>query len=398
MMAVYERVWADWQEICMRSEDFSGNDVADRFVRALRIGGTAALAEAFGRVFTEWLEARDLPADPYNDVFYVPWLPHYDQRPQAVAIVMTIESYELLRLLEYDLDPQWYEFVESLGFSVTRWDHMTYWFYPESDGLKDAIVDQLNFEWSAKLVAPDVAAVYNEIFEYFASRPERMHDLHHRAFEEMLSSVFLAQGYQTTLGPGSGDEGVDVRLTENTVYGESVTVVQAKRYKNPIELHWVASLLGVAYDQKANRGLFVTTSRYLPGAQRFATRQEGIRIDLATSKDVAEWCDAIAARKSESEWLRQKAPYFRLDPSKILVASVGVGISDNRFACVVAETPSAARLVILNKHEEWTGASSTGYHTPDLTTALESADSVTARRRPDASYWDRKPCWYDLND
>jgi hypothetical protein len=116
----------------------------------------------------------------------------------------------------------------------------------------------------------------------------------------------------------------------------------------------------------------------------------------------------IASRNSESEWLKQKAPSFRLDPSKILVAGAGIGYSDNRFACVVAETPSAARLVILGKKEEWVRDSTTGFHTPDLTTPLESADSVTARRRPDGSYWsddgygfvpwDHKPCWYDLND
>jgi Restriction endonuclease len=393
----------------MSLEESSGNDAVDSFVQALRVGGTAALAEAFGRVFTDWLKARDIPVDPRNDLFYIPWLPHYEQRPQSVALAMTVESYELLQLLEYELDPEWYEFVESLGFSVTRWDHMTYWFYPENDALKDAVVDQLNFEWSARLVAPDVAAIYDEVFEFFSSRPERMHDLHHRAFEEMLASVFSAQGYKTTLGPGSGDEGVDIRLIENSVYGESVTVVQAKRHKNPIGLHWVQALLGAAVDQKADRGLFVATSRYLPGVHKFADRQEPIRIDLATSKDVAKWCDAINSRKSEPEWLKQRAASFRLDPSKIVVAGAGVGYVDNRFACIVAETLSAARLVVLGKKEvQASAASSTGYHSPDLTTALASAESVTARRREDGSLWsddghgfvpwDHKPCWYDLND
>jgi hypothetical protein len=260
----------------MGPDGLSGNDTVDGFVRVLRSGGTAALAEAIGKIITEWLKARGLPADPGNNVFCMPWLPHYDQRPQSVALAMAIESHEILQQLNFELDIEWYDFVESLGLSVALWDHTTYWFYPEDEFLKHALVEQLAFEWSARLVAPDVAVIYDEIFEYFSSRPGRMHELHHRAFEEMLSSVFLAQGYKTTLGPGSGDEGVDIRLVENTVYGESVTVVQAKRYKKPIDLQWVASLLGVTYDQKADRGLFVTSSRYLPSAQRFANRQSSI--------------------------------------------------------------------------------------------------------------------------
>jgi len=301
------------------------------------------------------------------------------------------------------------EFTNSLGFIAELCDNV-FWFYPEDDEvLQVELVEQLAFEWSARLVAPDVAAIYDQIFHFFSSRPERMHDLHHREFEEMLASVFSAQGYKTTLGPGSGDGGVDVRLVENTVYGENVTLVQAKRYKDPIELHWVQALLGAAYDQKANRGLFVTTSRYLPGAQRFADRQASIRIDLATSKDVAEWCGAIQSRRSEPEWLKQRAISFVLDPSKIVVARAGAGYVDNRFACIVAETPSAARLVVLDKKDVQAGIhSSTGTHIPDFTTSLATAESVTARRQEDGNFWsddgslfclwDHKPRWYDLND
>jgi DNA-directed RNA polymerase subunit RPC12/RpoP len=145
-----------------------------------------------------------------------------------------------------------------------------------------------------KLIKKDYKFINQELFEYFAQHPESLYELRPREFEELLDSIFKNQGYQTEIGPGCSDGGVDLRLFRKDSIGEILTLVQAKRYKPeiPIRLEPVAALSALVDIENANRGLFVTTSRYLPIAQRFAELKSR-RLVLATSEDVARWCAQI---------------------------------------------------------------------------------------------------------
>lgn len=151
-----------------------------------------------------------------------------------------------------------------------------------------------NFGKTCQLIVPDFGKINAELIAYFSNHPERLQELNWRKFEELLDAIFRNQGYFTELGPGSGDGGVDIRLIQKDSIGEVLTLVQAKRYQenNVIGLQAVQALHGVVDDQRAHRGLFVTTSRYLPVAQDFARRQNG-RLILANSKDVAAWCKSV---------------------------------------------------------------------------------------------------------
>jgi hypothetical protein len=151
------------------------------------------------------------------------------------------------------------------------------------------------FDASCRLVIPDFEQINSELIAYFAEHPDHLQELSWRKFEELLDAVFKNQGYATELGPGIGDGGVDLRLIYKDTIGQVLTLVQAKRYAagNPINLQAVQALHGVVTDQRAHRGLFVTTSRYLPVARDFAERQNG-RLILATSRDVAAWCKTVA--------------------------------------------------------------------------------------------------------
>lgn len=154
-----------------------------------------------------------------------------------------------------------------------------------------------DFNSVCQLLVPDFGEINAELIAYFANHPEQLQILDWRKFEELLNAVFKNQGYYTELGPGSGDGGVDIRLIQKDSIGEILTLVQAKRYRetNPIDLQAIQALHGVVDDQMAHRGLFVTTSRYLPSAQNFAKRQNG-RLILANSMDVAAWCKLIISK------------------------------------------------------------------------------------------------------
>jgi restriction endonuclease Mrr len=131
------------------------------------------------------------------------------------------------------------------------------------------------FDKVCPLIIPAFEQTHLELFDYFAKHPDHLHQLDWRKFEELLESIFRNQGFTTELGPGRGDGGVDIRLLQKDSIGPLITCVQAKRYRPdyPIGLEAVAAFYAVIEDQRANRGLFVTTSRYLPSARRFAERK-----------------------------------------------------------------------------------------------------------------------------
>ncbi len=154
--------------------------------------------------------------------------------------------------------------------------------------------EQNCFADTCSLVIPDFEQINQELVTYFARHPDELYELAPNKFEQLLEAIFRHLGYETELCAGPGDLGVDLRLTNKDSIGPIVTLVQAKRYhpKNPIRLDAVQALYGAVESEKATRGLFVTTSRYLPGVMKFAD-QNWRRLALADAKQVARWCDAI---------------------------------------------------------------------------------------------------------
>ena len=134
-----------------------------------------------------------------------------------------------------------------------------------------------------------------ELLGHFAKCPGDLASLDWRDFEILVESIFRNQGFKTELGPGGDDGGIDLRLLSHDSIGPVVTLVQVKRYAphRPIRLEVVQALHSVVIEQRANRGLLVTTSRYLPGALEFARKQRDL-LALATSQDVAKWCAEVS--------------------------------------------------------------------------------------------------------
>jgi hypothetical protein len=108
-------------------------------------------------------------------------------------------------------------------------------------------------------------------------------------------------------------------------------------------------------DQHAKRGLLVTTSRFLPSAQRFARRQNRY-LRLATSSDVARWCKRIDKGLNEGGWSSDAAAVVCRLRSKEnlpgLVGSVthaawGVTMVFNTFCLIIRESSNAVLMVEL---------------------------------------------------
>jgi Restriction endonuclease len=319
------------------------NEMSGPYAKALAAGGLGLLARTLGREVDAWLSKRGMSGSDEGGVSYSTWLDYFE-RPMRGAAALVICTETLPIGEELDGTGEWDDFLWDINFSSEMRDATTMVLYPEEEDLQRLIEESFSFEWHSRLVAPDYAAIYSGIYTYFAKNPERMATLHWRAWEELLASVFVGQGYETMLGSGSGDGGVDLRLTRNMVYGDQVTVVQAKRRKKSIDLELVAALSGVMTDQDVERGIMVTTGRYLPSAKAFAKRQAR-EIILAKSSDVAVWCEAIAAKKGPSDRLGRMIKASDVDPDRIVCAELRYQIDYRyEYAYIVAESPTAVRL------------------------------------------------------
>lgn len=357
-----------------------------------------------------------------NDLWYDSGFTSYAERVQGEpgedAVVFILHSSgDLAHMLDEDLNPplraELDEVCKSHGFWFENNDGCSYYFYATTDELQ-AVYDQyFHWKWVCSLIVEDVGDVYAELYQYFQARPEQLLNISPRAFEILLSRVFQTLGYESQVGPGVGDGGVDVRLLQRGPLGDTLTLVQAKRYdpKRPIGLEAVQALFGVVSLEKAKSGIFVTTSRYLPGVEAFAGRCEG-RLELKTSADVADWCgqaqQGIIRDKSvlvsDQNLLSALSRFERGNHDLVVHAHTGYRTITNSFALVLKETRHAALLMYLPRRiVGQDGHGLEGHEVPILDnrilTQRSGATVFRAKRSVDSqgqvSYWDGRNLYFE---
>ncbi len=72
---------------------------------------------------------------------------------------------------------------------------------------------------------------------YLSNNHDRIGEMHWRQFEKLTAEFYDRDGYKVELGPGSDDDGVDVRVWKpDASPSESpLCIVQCKRQKDKIE-------------------------------------------------------------------------------------------------------------------------------------------------------------------
>lgn len=312
-------------------------------------------------VIRSWAQQKEL----WDDCTFKSWNEHFDDEPPENPCVLVLCAAGQLGAILNDLCNELYDEFDALTrntgfyFENEGWRVFTFWVIDDEE-LEEAYRNYFEWRWICDLVQPDFSDLYEEVYERFHKSPDDLYHLDPRKFEVLLDGIFRNNGYHTKLGSGRSDGGVDIRLYSNDVIGEVVTLVQAKRYatSNPIDLQAVQALSAVVEDERANQGLFVTTSRYLPCAQRFADRQK-TRIKLATSDEVSRWSFYAAERI-----IRDKSSLVKPDHLKYLLNLNGLtdtlegkifhatnygGMILNCFAIVLRDSKGAALLMKLPK-------------------------------------------------
>lgn len=105
--------------------------------------------------------------------------------------------------------------------------------------------------------------------DYLSNNRDRIGDMHWRQFEKLTAEFYERDGYKVDLGPGSGDDGVDVRVwkPDANPVDSPLCIVQCKRQKDKIEKVVVKGLHTDVEFERAEYGVIVTTSELSPGAK-----------------------------------------------------------------------------------------------------------------------------------
>lgn len=94
-------------------------------------------------------------------------------------------------------------------------------------------------------------------------------------FERLVVEVLLKMGYggsRKDAGQAigrSGDEGIDGIINEDKL-GLDVIYIQAKRWENNVDRPEIQKFAGALQGKRAKKGIFITTSKFSPGAVEFA--------------------------------------------------------------------------------------------------------------------------------
>lgn len=310
--------------------------------------------------------------------------------------------------------------LEQIGIYLEFDDNVTacYHLIDNSSSLQKEFDHYTQWRWICQLIEADSEDVTGDLYQYFTDNPDDFHRLPHREFEKLVSSIFAAQGWKTELGPGSGDNGVDLRLWQTDPLGDILTLVQIKRYAPhlPIHLEAVAALESHVNREGANRGLFVTSSRYLPGVKTFAERNKH-RLQLAEPDHLMKWCreSAYAAKTATNRALAMQSfgPLIAEIRNAGTHPSLVVASSGPDFCVVLRKTRTSAILVHI-PNKSLSDDLPFGLRIPLLNGEIQASmygttvfRAICSEKNGDISYWgertlfhiwDGRPCAFDYWD
>lgn len=133
-------------------------------------------------------------------------------------------------------------------------------------------------------------------------------------FETLIANLFSKMGLDTRQTRLSKDGGVDcVAFNRDPVLGGKV-VIQAKRYRNTVELGAVRDLYGTMMNEGASKGILITTADFGPGAWKFI---EDKPIELFAGSHLLELLERHAGIKARI----QRDPVAEIDDPSILDGS-----------------------------------------------------------------------------
>lgn len=132
---------------------------------------------------------------------------------------------------------------------------------------------------------------------FLEANPEKLEFMHWRNFERLTAEFFHRDGFTVSLGPGSKDEGVDVRVYNQEDDRQPYIIIQCKRHKTSrdVKIEVVKSIYTDVLFENATKGLIATTSRIAPGGKKVCSIRK-YPLEFAENKEIRQWVNQMKKR------------------------------------------------------------------------------------------------------
>lgn len=142
-----------------------------------------------------------------------------------------------------------------------------FWFLPDGriDGIKDAMT-----LIRAKFIETPQSALLSSL------NPSH--------FEYLVDALYTIMGYTTTLTQRTYDKGRDVIAEKKHLGEKQRLLIQCKRTQKNVGVKETRALLGVVSNEKATKGVLVSTSEFTSEARKF--EKDNRRLELIGNKDL----------------------------------------------------------------------------------------------------------------
>lgn len=143
--------------------------------------------------------------------------------------------------------------------------------------------------------SPEVGKFIDQRFiDYLSANTGRLSEMHWRKFEELTAEFFHREGYKIEIGPGSNDDGVDIRAwsSGSSTNDKPLMIAQCKRQREKIDRVIVKSLHADVLHAGAEYGVIVTTSELSPAAKS-TIHARGYSIQAVGRDGVEKWLSTL---------------------------------------------------------------------------------------------------------
>ncbi|MCK9688903.1 pentapeptide repeat-containing protein [Scleromatobacter humisilvae] len=133
-----------------------------------------------------------------------------------------------------------------------------------------------------------VGAVDSGLIEFLRRNPKRLHDIHWRAFEEVIAEILSSFGWSVQLTQPSKDGGYDILGIHKDISGiSSAWIVECKRWHESVGIEVARSLYTVKNEMRVSGAILATTSNFTQGVLDFKSSRYDF--DLKNYAAIVEW-------------------------------------------------------------------------------------------------------------
>lgn len=134
------------------------------------------------------------------------------------------------------------------------------------------------------------SAVNDSLIEHLLKHPIDLQSMKPRTFEELIAELFHRFGFDVELTRSTRDGGYDIIAIGNNQIAASKYLIECKRYAEAkkVGIQPVRSLYGVVQDERATKGILVTTSSFTSPAEDFFERNRWV-LEGRAFEDIKNW-------------------------------------------------------------------------------------------------------------